>query len=53
MSLPASLPYVSSAALERMLPYRAAVDELRAAFSETRADAPDRVRVDVPGGEGR
>jgi hypothetical protein len=37
--------------LERLLPYGDAVGALRAPFSETRADAPDRVRVDVPGGE--
>jgi ornithine cyclodeaminase/alanine dehydrogenase-like protein (mu-crystallin family) len=47
----ASLPYVSRAALERLLPYGDAVDELRTAFRKPRADAPERVRVDIPGGD--
>jgi ornithine cyclodeaminase/alanine dehydrogenase-like protein (mu-crystallin family) len=51
MQASASLPYVSPAALERLLPYGDAVEALRAAFGETRTDAPERVRVDVPGGE--
>jgi ornithine cyclodeaminase/alanine dehydrogenase-like protein (mu-crystallin family) len=51
MPPPASLPYVSRAELEQLLPFGDAVDELRTAFSEIRADAPERTRVDVPGGE--
>ena len=45
----ASLPYVSAADVERLLPYGDAVQELRAAFAETRADAPERVRIGSPG----
>ena len=47
----ASLPYVSAADVERLLPYGDAVQELRAAFAETRADAPERVRIELPRGE--
>jgi ornithine cyclodeaminase/alanine dehydrogenase-like protein (mu-crystallin family) len=47
----ASLPYISAAEVERLLPYDDAVDELRMAFSETRADGPERVRIEVPRGE--
>jgi ornithine cyclodeaminase/alanine dehydrogenase-like protein (mu-crystallin family) len=51
MAEPVSLPYVSAAELERLLPYGDAVDELRVAFAEPRADAPERVRIAVPQGE--
>jgi ornithine cyclodeaminase len=47
----ASLPYVSAADVERLLPYGDAVDELRVAFGETRAETPERIRIEVPGGE--
>jgi ornithine cyclodeaminase len=47
----ASLPYVSAADVERLLPYRDAVEELRMAFVETRVAAPGRVRIEVPRGE--
>jgi ornithine cyclodeaminase/alanine dehydrogenase-like protein (mu-crystallin family) len=47
----ASLPYVSAADVERLLPYGDAVEELRTAFVETRTDAPERVRIEVPRGE--
>ncbi len=47
----ASLPYVSAADVARLLPYGDAVDELRTAFAETRADTPERVRIEVPRGE--
>src|SRR5665213_1663880 len=51
MLQPASLPYISAAEVERLLPYGDAVDELRMAFGVTRGDTPERVRVEVPGGE--
>jgi ornithine cyclodeaminase/alanine dehydrogenase-like protein (mu-crystallin family) len=47
----ASLPYVSAAELERLLPYGDAVDELRSAFGRARPEAPERVRIEVPRGE--
>jgi ornithine cyclodeaminase/alanine dehydrogenase-like protein (mu-crystallin family) len=47
----ASLPYASGADVERLLPYGDAVEELRRAFAQTRTAAPERVRVEVPGGE--
>jgi ornithine cyclodeaminase/alanine dehydrogenase-like protein (mu-crystallin family) len=47
----ASLPYVSAADVERLLPYGDAVEELRMAFAETRADGPERLRIEVPRGE--
>lgn len=47
----ASLPYVSRGELERLLPYGDAVDELRSAFGRPRPESPERVRVDVPGGD--
>lgn len=46
-----SLPYVSAADVERLLPYRDAVEELRMAFVEMRTDALGRVRIEVPRGE--
>jgi ornithine cyclodeaminase/alanine dehydrogenase-like protein (mu-crystallin family) len=47
----ASLPYVTAADVERLLPYGDAVEALRTAFAETRAGAPERVRIEVPQGE--
>lgn len=47
----ASLPYVTAADVERLLPYGDAVQELRMGFANTRADAPERVRIEVPRGE--
>jgi ornithine cyclodeaminase len=47
----ATLPYVSATDVERLLPYGDAVEELRTAFVETRSDAAERVRIEVPRGE--
>jgi ornithine cyclodeaminase/alanine dehydrogenase-like protein (mu-crystallin family) len=47
----ASLPYVTAADVERLLPYGDAVEELRMAFAETRPGTPERIRIEVPRGE--
>jgi ornithine cyclodeaminase/alanine dehydrogenase-like protein (mu-crystallin family) len=47
----ASLPYVSAADVERLLPYGDAVHELRMAFVKARSAPTERVRIEVPRGE--
>jgi ornithine cyclodeaminase/alanine dehydrogenase-like protein (mu-crystallin family) len=46
-----AVPFIDGRLLGELLPFSQAVDALAAAFSSTRADAPPRTALQVPGGE--